>query len=91
MTKQTVSALFCAVLSACAMNRLQTGPTTHESKAVDLGKSEMARVELKMGVGELNVDGGSPKLLEADFLYNVPAWKPFMQTTSSSFRTARRN
>jgi hypothetical protein len=78
MTKQAVPALFFVVLSACAMNRVQTGPTTHESKAVELGKSELARVELKMGVGELNVDGGSPKLLEADFLYNVPAWKPLM-------------
>jgi hypothetical protein len=87
MTKQPVAAIACALLCGCALNRVQTGPTTHESKAVDLGKSEMARLELKMDVGELNLEGGSPKLLEAEFSYNVPAWKPLLETNSGSLRT----
>ena len=37
-----------------------------------------ATVDLKMGEGELNVTGGADadRLMEADFSYNVPAWKP---------------
>lgn len=87
MKKQVFASFLAALLCGCAWNRVQTGETTHESRAVELGKSELARIDLKMGVGELTIAGGSPKLLEADFLYNVPAWKPRMETNSSSFRT----
>jgi hypothetical protein len=72
-------------IAACEIN-LDTGPEQHETQSVDLDKSEMARVELKMGVGELTVDGGSPKLLEADFAYNVASWKPIVRVDSASFR-----
>lgn len=63
------------------------GPVEHETKSIDLDKSEMARVELKMGAGELRVEGGSPKLMEADFSYNILAWKPTVTYDSSSFRS----
>src|SRR5262249_9706684 len=53
-----------------------TGPEQHESRSVDLDKLEKVRVELKMPVGELDLRGGARKLLEADFTYNVIAWKP---------------
>jgi len=62
------------------------GPTVDESKSIDLDKSEMVRVELKMGAGELNVDGGSPKLMDANFEYNVPSWKPVVRYNASGFR-----
>jgi hypothetical protein len=52
------------------------GPEQRESVSLDLGKAEKIRVELKMPVGELNVRGGSEKLLEADFTYAGAAWKP---------------
>jgi hypothetical protein len=63
-----------------------TGPTQHESKTVDLEKLEMARVNLKMGAGNLNVRGGSSKLVEADFTYNVPSWKPEFRYTNTGVR-----
>ena len=44
------------------------------------------RRELKMGAGELKVEGGSAKLMEADFTYNIPSWKPVVRYDSSSFR-----
>jgi hypothetical protein len=50
-----------------------------ESQSVDLGGAKSARVEIKMGAGKLKVGGGarSPnQLLDADFTYNVPRWKP---------------
>jgi len=36
-------------------------------------------VEIHMGAGELHVKAGTPKLLEADFAYNVPEWKPVVE------------
>jgi hypothetical protein len=34
------------------------------------------RAELDIGAGELHVSGGAKPLLDADFIYNVPQWKP---------------
>src|SRR6266478_332828 len=52
------------------------GDTRHETKTIDLDNAKKVRVEIHMGGGELHVKGGTPKLLEADFAYNVPEWKP---------------
>ncbi len=60
-----------------------TGPEQRESRSVDLDKSERVRAELKMPVGELNVRGGAQKLLDADFTYNVAAWKPDIRYSSA--------
>src|SRR5690242_1517252 len=54
----------------------KVGDLKMESKSVELGKAETVRVELDIGVGELKLGAGTKKLLEADFLYNVPQWKP---------------
>ena len=70
-------------LSACSGNITPTGPEQHESRSVDLDKSERVRVELKMPVGELDVRGGAHKLLDADFTYNVAAWKPDIRYRSA--------
>jgi hypothetical protein len=53
-----------------------TGPTRHESRTIDLGDAERVRVGLTMGAGELRIAGGASKLMNADFIYNVDAWKP---------------
>jgi len=73
------------VVAGCG--RVRTGPTEHETKVLDLDKSELTRVELKMGAGELRVQGGSSKLMEADFTYNVPAWKPQVEYHSTGVRS----
>jgi hypothetical protein len=75
-----------AVLSGCDFNPDHTGPVEHATQSVELDKSEMVRVELKMGAGELHVQGGSPKLMDGDFTYNVASWKPLVHYDSSSFR-----
>jgi predicted membrane protein len=46
----------------------------------------MVNVELKMGAGELNVRGGSPKLMDAEFHYNRPGLKPRVRYDSSGSR-----
>jgi hypothetical protein len=72
------------LLTACETAR--TGPTQHESAHFDLDKAEMTRVELRMGAGELNVSGGSAKMAEADFTYNVASWKPNVDYHSTGVR-----
>jgi hypothetical protein len=54
----------------------KVGETRIESESVELKGAEKVRVELKIGVGELRISGGAKKLLEADFIYNIPSWKP---------------
>jgi N-terminal domain of toast_rack, DUF2154 len=80
--------LACAalLLGGCVIDTQRTGVEQHETQSIDLDKSEMVRVEVKMGAGELVVDGGSPKLMDADFIYNVAAWKPMVKYTPSGFR-----
>ena len=73
-------------LAACEVNLDHAGQVEHETRSVELDKSEMVRVEIKMGVGELRVEGGSPKLMDADFTYSGLSQKPIVHYDSSSFR-----
>jgi len=74
------------MLGGCVVNTDFGGPVQHLQKSIDLDKSEMARVEIKMGAGELRVEGGSAKLLDATFDYNVASSKPVVHYDASSFR-----
>jgi hypothetical protein len=53
-----------------------TGETKHETAVIERDESAAAQVELRMGAGELHVGSGTSKFADADFVYNVPAWKP---------------
>lgn len=59
----------------------------HETKALALDKSEMTRVELKMGAGEMRVGGGAAKLMEGNFDYNDPGSKPQVDYHSTGVRS----
>lgn len=48
----------------------------HETRTIERDTAETARVDMQMGAGELRIAGGAASLLEANFNYNVPAWKP---------------
>ncbi|HEV2423376.1 MAG TPA: toast rack family protein [Terriglobia bacterium] len=54
----------------------RVGETHNLSKSVPLGETKSVAVEIKMGAGELKVAGGASDLMNADFTYNVDAWKP---------------
>jgi hypothetical protein len=73
------------MLGGCTF-KFEPGPIEHYQKSIALDKSEMSRVEVKMGAGELRVAGGSPKLMDADFEYDIPSWKPNVRYNASSFR-----
>jgi hypothetical protein len=72
------------LLAGCLLE--ETGPTKHETVTIARDKSEMVRVELKMGAGEIRVRGGAQKLLEAGFTYNVDKWKPVVRYDNTGFR-----
>lgn len=76
MFKVAVLTMAVALLCGCEFDGPRAGPSEHYAKSVELGKFESARLELRMGAGELRMSGGSPKLAEADFDYNVSPWKP---------------
>jgi hypothetical protein len=86
MVQRTLLTVGIAVLAGCA-DGVRIGPPEHETKVLELDKSEMTRVELKMGAGELRASGGSPKLMEADFTYNIPGWKPQVEYHSTGVRS----
>ena len=52
------------------------GETRTISKTIPLGKQKYVDVEIKMGAGQIRLGSGSSDLMNADFTYNVDAWKP---------------
>lgn len=63
-------------MGACNINHVATGPLQTDVKDVKLGAAKSVHVEIRMGAGELKVGGGGTSLLDAQFTYNVPEWKP---------------
>jgi len=97
-----ITILACAVLAlslgailACAVLALPLGACTWTSRigklrtdahSIDLGDAKSVTVDLKMGAGELTIGGGADALVEADFTYNVAAWKPVVDYSVSGER-----
>src|ERR1700733_11920063 len=76
----------CLLLSACARDWGPPGPERSETRAIELDKSEEVKIDLKMGAGELRVNGGAEKLMEGRFSYNRLRLRPEITYTSGGFR-----
>jgi N-terminal domain of toast_rack, DUF2154/Cell wall-active antibiotics response 4TMS YvqF len=63
-------------LGACGPQRVEVGELQTESRSVDPENADSVRANLWIGLGELNLTGGADSLMEADFAYNVAAWRP---------------
>lgn len=74
------------ILGGCDEYKFAPGPIEHYQKSIELDKSELARVQLKMGAGKMVVGGGSPRLMDADFEYDIPSWKPTVRYDATGFR-----
>src|ERR1039457_4107363 len=48
----------------------------YSSESVEMDDSEVVRVELKIGAGDLRITDGGAKLMRGDFAYDVASWKP---------------
>jgi hypothetical protein len=59
---------------------------TSETRSVELGAAHEVRVQVEMGAGELRVEPGSGKLLDADFHYSVAQWRPELKYDVSAAR-----
>ncbi len=79
--------LLVLFLAGCGFDNVATGPLKDTPISVNLNKAERAHIDLNMAAGEMNVRGGTPKLLEGNAEYNVPDWKPEV-TTSEEGQTA---
>ena len=55
---------------------VQVGDLQEETRTVQLGEADTAKIELDMGAGEFRVQGGVAELFEGIFTYNVEEWKP---------------
>jgi hypothetical protein len=75
-----VAAAMC--LSGCIIETA-TGPVRRDSRTIERDASERVHVDLSMGAGNLNIRGGAQKLLNADFTYNVAAWRPEVRYSST--------
>lgn len=69
------------VLIACDFDQAPTGPLQQEPFSLDRGHVERANIQLNMRAGEMRLRGGADKLIEGTFEYNVPAWKPEVETS----------
>jgi len=63
------------LITGCS-SKLRVGELKTESQLVELGDTNSVKVEINFGAGDLRVNGGAEKLLEANFTYNVSRLKP---------------
>ena len=71
---------------SCSYSDEVSGPVQTEARSVALGKAKSVRVEVSMGAGELKLAGGATELLDADFTYTSPRWKPEVDYSVSGDR-----
>lgn len=71
-----------AILSGCVEGGARFGPMEQEPVHIERGQADRANIELDMGAGELAVHGGAQQLLEGQFEFNVPEWKPQVQSSN---------
>ncbi len=76
------------VLTGCVFDRVATGPTKTDKISLNLDNAQSASVEFDIAAGELNVRGGTSKLVDGRVEYNVPRWEPEV-TDENTGQTAR--
>lgn len=70
------SLLFIIAIPLLSSGCVEVGELQTESRSIDLGGADSVDMELEMGNGEMSIAGGADTLFDADFRYNVDAWKP---------------
>jgi hypothetical protein len=79
-----VTIFFLATIS-CLLTS-QAGEIQQESQTIDLDGAQDVGVSLRMGAGDLSIQGGSQTLLDAVFTYNVEDRKPIVDYSVSGDR-----
>lgn len=68
--------VFVAVLAVGCMAPIAKGRVQSQTEQIELGDAESARVEILMGAGKLQVEGGAKSLLDAYLLYSHRSLAP---------------
>ena len=77
--------LFCFLLlailavTAGCMSTSSNKDLITETKDMELDGLKSVAVDLSIGAGELNINSGTEKLMEGEFIYNVEEWKPVIE------------
>jgi hypothetical protein len=72
----TVVTVLATASCVCIGEKVDLIDMRTESHSVELDGAERVAVELEMGIGTLELSGGSDTLLDAEFRYNVAEWEP---------------
>jgi hypothetical protein len=82
MTRIFAVMMACLCLGGCGFDEMtNVGPERHDDVHLDGANVEKANIELDMGAGQLDVDGGADKMVDGTFTYNVAAWKPTLNSS----------
>lgn len=92
MKKRTIIALltaFALTLSGCTIhintpNSLKITKTKNEKNVVELDGVKKVDFSIDIGVGKLKVEGGSDKLIDGQFIYNIEEWKPIVDYSKNN-------
>ena len=81
VTRTAVPLVFAVLLLSmtscvCVGERVELVDLRTEEQTIELGGAERVVIDVEIGIGKLNVRGGSPALLNAEFTYNVEEWAP---------------
>jgi len=77
--------LAALLLASCvSSDDARVGELRTESKTVKLGDAKSVSGKIQIGAGDLKINGGAEKLLEADFTYNVAKLKPEVEFTDGT-------
>jgi hypothetical protein len=65
--------IFLLSITGCTVD---TGPVETSNQQIDAGAAESVRAEIRMGAGELHIEGGAPKLMTGTFHYSESIGPP---------------
>lgn len=70
--------------TGCAnFGTIEVGPDRTDTERVEAGDVAAVDATVEMGVGELQIEQGGDSLLDATFNYNVDAWAPVVEYSTS--------
>ena len=84
--KKLIAVVLVLGLMSLACNALATTRTNEmrtDTQTIEMNSASSARVQIEIGAGELNVQGGANSLMDATFRYNVDEWKPRVDYSES--------
>src|SRR5205809_5817353 len=75
--RRLLLAILCLTVPGCVVVDTDPGPTLTHSQNIAIGAAEAVRAELKMGAGDISINGGGGKaLLESTFRYSERQGRP---------------